>query len=111
MTFTDTELNEIELRLRETASILRDKGYCDRNFGIDDKAADAIAQLRKERRPRENILREVSSEWDTTMNTNEVTCHSRMIEGVLCRWWGDGPTPKGVAVIDAAATEERKDGN
>lgn len=52
---------------------------------------------------RANILREVSSEWDTEQNDNAVTVHHRMVAGVLCRWWGDGPTPKGVALIDTAA--------
>lgn len=49
-----------------------------------------------------NVLQEVSSEWETTKNAGEVTCHSRMIEGVLCRWWGDGPAPAGVDTIDRA---------
>lgn len=47
------------------------------------------------------ILKEVSSEWETTKNDNEVPCHSRMVEGVLCRWWGDGPAPRGVAILDS----------
>ena len=51
----------------------------------------------------ENILRNVSSEWSTTAAKGEVTCHTRMVGGVLCRWWGDGPTPPGVKQIDAAA--------
>ena len=55
--------------------------------------------------PQANILKTVSSEWQTTRNNNEVTCHSRMIEGVLCRWWGED-TPPGVQMIDAAASTE-----
>jgi len=50
-----------------------------------------------------NILKHVTSEWTKEPNDDAVTCHHRMIEGVLCRWWGDGPTPDGVAIIDKAA--------
>lgn len=67
-----------------------------------EDAIAAIRSLRQRGRASKNVLREVSSEWHTDINDNAVTCHSRMIEGVLCRWWGDGPTPKGVAMIDAA---------
>lgn len=49
-----------------------------------------------------NILRNVSSEWSTTAAKGEVTCHTRMVGGVLCRWWGGGPTPPGVRQIDKA---------
>lgn len=56
------------------------------------------------RRKHPNFLKHETSEWDTTMNDDEVTCHHRLVEGVLCRWWGDGPTPDGVALIDAAAS-------
>jgi len=49
-----------------------------------------------------NILKDVDSEWDTEKSDNIVTCHYRMIGGVLCRWWGDGPEPSGVKKIDAA---------
>ncbi len=47
--------------------------------------------------------------WDTDTDasppfsgTRAIPCHSRLVGGVLCRWWGDGPTPAGVALIDAA---------
>ena len=49
-----------------------------------------------------NILKDVDSEWDTEKSDNIVTCHCRMIGGVLYRWWGDGPEPSGVKKIDAA---------
>lgn len=51
-----------------------------------------------------NVLRNVSSEWKTEKNDAAVTVHHRMVDGVLCRWWGDGPTPPGVAKIDAACS-------
>lgn len=49
-----------------------------------------------------NILKDVDSDWDTEKNEGAVTCHSRMIGGVLCRWWGDGPEPSGIVKINAA---------
>lgn len=58
-------------------------------------------------RPRySNPLKVLTSEWRTDRNENEVTCHSRMVDGVLCRWWGDD-MPPGVAKIDAAASAKR----
>lgn len=50
----------------------------------------------------DNLLKPVTSEWATEKNDMQMTVHHRMVEGVLCRWWGDGPTPDGVALIDAA---------
>lgn len=41
--------------------------------------------------------------WEYEAGPGEVTCHSRVIAGVLCRWWGEGAAPRGVAVIDQAA--------
>jgi hypothetical protein len=32
--------------------------------------------------------------------------HSRVVGGVLCRWWGDGPAPAGVAMIDRATDQQ-----
>ena len=32
-----------------------------------------------------------------------VTEHSLVVGGVLCRWWGDGEPPEGVAAINRAA--------
>ena len=52
-----------------------------------------------------NVLKNVSSEWDHEKNDNCVMTHHKMVEGVLCRWWGDGPEPKGVAIIDAAISK------
>lgn len=49
------------------------------------------------------ILKDETTEWQTDKADGQVTCHSRMVDGVLCRWWGDGPPPKGVIAIDAAA--------
>lgn len=40
--------------------------------------------------------------WDTFKNPPAATVNSRDVGGVLCRWWGDGPEPAGVALIDAA---------
>lgn len=39
-----------------------------------------------------------------------VTCHSKIIGGVLCRWWGDGPQPEGVAMLDSLASGETERG-
>lgn len=50
---------------------------------------------------RQNFLKEYSTEWEHDVNDGKVMCHHKMIGGVLCRWWGDGPEPKGVAVINA----------
>lgn len=41
--------------------------------------------------------------WDVFVNPPAVTVNTRDVGGVLCRWWGDGPAPAGVAMIDAAA--------
>lgn len=49
-----------------------------------------------------------TTQWSVTTESNgyeEVTCHSRVVDGVLCRWWGDGPEPKGVATIDKAVKD------
>lgn len=43
--------------------------------------------------------------WYITKNDGEVTCHTRIIGGVLCRWWGDGQPPVGVAILNKAAQE------
>ena len=51
---------------------------------------------------RTNVLKNVNSDWEHTDLSGEVKCHSRMVEGVLCRWWGDS-IPPGVVAIDAAA--------
>lgn len=76
---------------------------------VENKKLQAENKRLKKENP--NFLREVSSEWETTMNDDSVTCHDRMVGGVLCRWWGDGETPEGVAVIDSAceALEEQND--
>ena len=55
-----------------------------------------------------NVLKTVTSEWDHTHNPGEVACHSRMVGGVLCRWWGN-ETPPGVALINEAARKEGRD--
>jgi hypothetical protein len=67
------------------------------------KMTDAFARADKALAgaPHANVLKTVSSEWEHTENLGEVPCHSRMIEGVLCRWWGRD-TPPGVAMIDHA---------
>lgn len=44
-----------------------------------------------------------ASAWHTFVNPPAITIHTRDVGGVLCRWWGDGPVPAGVAMIDAAA--------
>ncbi len=42
--------------------------------------------------------------WEREAGPGLVTCNSRVVGGVLCRWWGDGAVPDGVALIDAAAS-------
>lgn len=57
--------------------------------------------------PRGAALEPDTNGWtvDTTETEGRqiVTCHTRVIGGVLCRWWGDGPQPTGVEILDAAA--------
>ena len=48
------------------------------------------------------IMGEGTGPWEADRGTNAVTCHSRLVGGVLCRWWGDGPAPGGVRAIDVA---------
>jgi hypothetical protein len=43
--------------------------------------------------------------WQVFTNPPATTVNTRDVGGVLCRWWGDGPAPAGVAVIDAAASQ------
>jgi hypothetical protein len=47
-----------------------------------------------------------TTEWETRTDEGCVTCHTRVVDGVLCRWWGDGPVPTGVAKIDRAARSD-----
>ena len=49
-----------------------------------------------------NLLKEITSGWETEKSEGAVTVHHRMVGGVLCRWWGDGQPPEGVALIDRA---------
>lgn len=43
--------------------------------------------------------------WYAFVNPPAVTINTRQVGGVLCRWWGDGPAPAGVALIDAAVRQ------
>jgi hypothetical protein len=63
-----------------------------------------VAQSAVERRYA-NPFKVLTSEWQTDRGENQVTCHSRMVDGVLCRWWGDDEPP-GTAKIDAAASAQ-----
>ena len=45
--------------------------------------------------------------WHTESSEGIVTCHSRVIGGVLCRWWGD-IAPAGVAMLDEVSPPESK---
>jgi hypothetical protein len=59
------------------------------------------------------VLQDVTTGWQTQTNEGTVPTHSRMVDGVLCRWWGEGAPPAGVALIDAAVTspvQTREDG-
>ena len=42
-----------------------------------------------------------SALWEHRKEEGEVPCHTRVIGGILCRWWGDNP-PSGVAMLDEA---------
>lgn len=68
---------------------------CDRL--IRERNEALVAEARKQ----PNILKTVSSEWEHSSADGEVSCHSKMLEGVLCRWWGSDE-PLGVALIDKA---------
>jgi hypothetical protein len=54
-----------------------------------------------------NILKEVTTEWVTEREAGKITCHTRMIGGVLCRWWGDGPPPPGARALTDLGEMER----
>ena len=71
---------------------------------------EALERLRAAHEPpavRPNLLRDETSAWEIQRQDSDgnpvVTCHTRVIGGVLCRWWGDGPAPSGVDLIDRAA--------
>lgn len=89
-----------------------DEAKCDYARAIEerlraviDELADLSSPVETSARPlTPNILKHVTSEWATEKNDMAVTVHHRMVEGVLCRWWGDGPVPDGVALIDRAAS-------
>ncbi len=64
-------------------------------------AIDRIEYLeRKLEEKHNNILKHYSTEWDHEINEGAVMVHHNMVEGVLCRWWGDDGEPDGVALID-----------
>lgn len=53
-----------------------------------------------------------ANSWHVFVNPPAMTVHTRDVGGVLCRWWGDGPVPAGVALIDAAAAlHQQADGS
>lgn len=54
--------------------------------------------------PKKGASSPVASPWEHTANPGEVPCHSRLVGGVLCRWWGS-EEPEGVQSIDAAADD------
>jgi hypothetical protein len=41
--------------------------------------------------------------WETDTSENGAKCHSIVIGGILCRWWGD-EEPPGVSLLNAAAS-------
>jgi len=80
---------------------------------LDPNSADIVAMMLRDNNiefhvsldhllPAHNLLKDVDSGWDVTFGPNEATCHTRMVGGVMCRWWGDGPAPSGVHLINAA---------
>lgn len=69
-----------------------------------EKAMECFEE--EDRQYNANLLKPITTaEWQTDVNDNQVTCHSRMVEGVLCRWWGDDVAPLGVAIIDNALSK------
>lgn len=56
--------------------------------------------------PSPSLLMGDSQGWIAERDPGTVPCHSRVIGGVLCRWWGDTPPP-GVARLDTLETPER----
>lgn len=46
--------------------------------------------------------------WERHEEEKVVTCHSRMVGGVLCRWWGDSQDPPGVAMINSLFGKSKK---
>jgi hypothetical protein len=64
-------------------------------------------RITHEPRARPNLLRDETSAWEVQTQDSEgnpvVTCHTRVVGGVLCRWWGDDAPPSGVEAIDRAA--------
>lgn len=79
---------------------------------FDGHVVPAIARLRatlasqaiRSQGEDERVLKDVTTEWVADENAGTVKTHSRMVDGVLCRWWGAGPAPAGVAKIDQAAS-------
>jgi hypothetical protein len=47
-----------------------------------------------------------TDDWIESRGENMVTCHSRTVGGVLCRYWGEN-VPRGRALIDAAAAPQQ----
>jgi len=48
-------------------------------------------------------------EWEIDRGERQVTCHSLVIGGVLCRWWGeDNEKPPGADLL-AALVKFRKE--
>lgn len=99
-----SEIERLSQRCKEHEQFRHQHRDCDR-MGVALQQIGLLvkdAQSSVETKASPNVLKHVTSEWDTTKNDVEVTTHHRMVEGVLCRWWGDGPTPDGVALIDRA---------
>lgn len=42
-----------------------------------------------------------NDKWQTETGDDQVTCHSLVIGGVLCRWWGE-VEPEGARLLSAA---------
>lgn len=77
---------------------------------IEELEAENKRLKEKLQAKRSNFLKHYSTEWDHSLNDDKVMCHHKMVEGVLCRWWGDGPEPDGVALIDSIAQAALKAG-
>lgn len=48
-----------------------------------------------------NFLTNDTTDWKSERGHGAIACHTRVIGGVLCRWWGE-EEPRGVRILDRA---------
>lgn len=96
----DKDENDSDVRLR-FVSLIANK-YCGYSYKHDERPELFIEKKLKQL----NLFmgrKTPRVDWITERQENNVTCHTRIIGGVLCRWWGEGELPPGVRAIDEAA--------